>query len=153
MLRISRLTDYGTVVMSYLAMHAQQALNAKEIALRTHLAQPTVSKLLKMLTRAGLLQALRGAKGGYSLAMSAEKISLVQIINAIEGNIALTECSHDHSNCSMETLCNTRSHWQVINKALHNTLNAINLGQLIGTSTIAVAQLKKQLKHHDTTSH
>lgn len=151
MLRISRLTDYGTVVMVFLANNVSQAHNAKEIAARTHIAQPTVSKLLKLLTRAGLLQALRGAKGGYSLAQAAKTISLVQIINAIEGNIALTECSHHQGNCSMEPSCTIRSHWRLINKVLHNTLSTIRLDQMIKTSTVAVAQLKKQLTHHDTT--
>jgi FeS assembly SUF system regulator len=145
MLRISRLTDYGTVVMAYLANHAQQAHNAKEIALHTRVASPTVSKLLKLLTRAGLLLALRGAKGGYSLAVDAEKISLVQIINAIEGEIALTACSHHQSNCAMEPLCTIRSNWRLINKALYDMLSAISLKQLTKTTPAAIAQLKKQL--------
>lgn len=144
MLRISRLTDYGTVVMAYLANNADIAHNAKEIAQQTHVALPTVSKLLKLLAKAGLLVAQRGAKGGYSLALPAKDISLAQIIGAMEGNIALTDCSHHQNGCAMESLCAIRSNWRMINEALHEALSAISLGEMIKGS------LAIQTKKHFT---
>lgn len=130
MLRISRLTDYSTIVMAYLAAHSDRAHKAKDIAQHTHVALPTVSKLLKLLTRAGLLVAQRGAKGGYILAIPAEKITLAQVIHAIEGNIALTECGHHHSTCMMESLCAIRGNWRIINGAIQETLQKISLAEM-----------------------
>src|SRR3569623_983204 len=93
MLRVGKLTDYGTVVMTYLARDARGLHSANEIAAELGLALPTVSKLLKALVQNGLLASHRGVKGGYSLAMAPEDISVARIIAAIEGPIALTECS------------------------------------------------------------
>jgi FeS assembly SUF system regulator len=143
MLRISRLTDYGTVVMAYLANNMDQAHNAKDVAEHIHIAQPTVSKLLKLLARAGLLSAQRGVKGGYSLALSSKDISLAQIINAIEGNFALTECSHEQGACAVELSCAIRNNWRVINKALYDTFSAISLVQLAQTTP---TRFKRQLE-------
>lgn len=130
MLRISKLSDYGMLVMAYLATHTTQAYNAKDIAQHTHIALPTVSKLLKLLARYGLLMAQRGAKGGYILAMSAENISIAQIINAVEGNFALTECSQSKGLCVVETHCSLRHNWQKISHVLYNALDNISLAEM-----------------------
>lgn len=131
MLRISKLTDYGTVVMAYLANHPNKDHAAKKIAEDTHIALPTVSKLLKLFTRNGLLVAQRGVKGGYSLALPAQKISLAEIISALEGDIALTECGRTKSLCAMEAQCSIRSNWRMISEAIRDTLNKISLAQMI----------------------
>ncbi len=143
MLRISKLTDYGTVVMAYLASHAEQGHAAKEISEQTHIALPTVSKLLKLLARHNLLVAQRGAKGGYSLAVSPEAISLAQIIHALEGDIALTACSHSKGQCAMETQCAVRSSWRTISEVLRETLNDISLMQII--NPLSPSQIKNKL--------
>lgn len=144
MLRISKLTDYGTVVMAYLATHSGQGHAAKEISESTHIALPTVSKLLKLLAKSGLLVAQRGAKGGYSLAMPAKNISLAQIINSLEGDIALTACSHSNGLCAVEKQCAIRSNWRTISDVLQETLSAISLIQII--KPIAPRQIKNKLK-------
>ncbi len=144
MLRISKLTDYGTVVMAYLASHPDQGHAAKEISEQTHIALPTVSKLLKLLAKSGLLVAQRGAKGGYSLAMPATDISLSQIINALEGDIALTACSHSNGSCAVEKQCALRSNWRTITDVLRETLSEISLVQII--NPIAPSQIKNKLK-------
>jgi len=132
MLRISKLTDYATVVMAYLANNSKQPHNAKTIAHDTHIALPTVSKLLKVLTRHNLLIAQRGAKGGYSLATTANKISVVQIIQALEGDFALTECSHTKGSCSIETTgCAIRSNWRTVSEIIRSTLSNITLAEMI----------------------
>lgn len=148
MLRISKLTDYGVVLMSFLARHAQAACNAKEIAQATKINLPTVSKLLKLLARNGLLAAQRGVNGGYSLAVSAEQISLAQIIYTLEGNIALTECGHTQGLCVMEPQCMIRHNWQTISSAIGETLQGISLAQMIVpiASQHVKHNLKKQLK-------
>jgi FeS assembly SUF system regulator len=130
MLRISKLTDYSTVIMAYLAAHAGHGYTAKEIAGNTSINLPTVSKLLKVLTRAGLLTAQRGSKGGYSLATAANEISLASIIHALEGDTGLTECSHIQGICTMETQCAIRSNWRAINHFIYDTLQNISLADM-----------------------
>lgn len=148
MLRISRLTDYGTVVMAYLANH-MGSHTAKDIAQATHIALPTVSKLLKLLARAELLAAQRGAKGGYGLALAAKDISLAKIIQALEGQqIALTECGHHKGGCSMEMQCAIKSNWRMVSEALRQTLSAISLAEM--TKPIALTRLKQNLQDHLT---
>jgi FeS assembly SUF system regulator len=132
MLKISKLTDYGTVVMAYLANNngPMNVHAAKDIAQQTHVALPTVSKLLKLLARAGLLAAHRGVKGGYSLAYRPEAISLAQIIQAMEGDISLTECGHHSGLCAMETLCAIRNNWRTISGVIHDALKSISLADM-----------------------
>ena len=101
MLRISRLTDYATVILASLADGA--LASATDIAERTHIGLPTVSKLLKELQHAGLVRSVRGAHGGYQLARPAASISAAEIIDAVEGPVALTECAGGAGNCDIET--------------------------------------------------
>ena len=102
MLRVSKLADYGTIIMVYLAS-TQFPCSAREIARNTHLSLPTVSKLLKRLTKVGLLFSVRGANGGYELGKSAQDISLAEVIYAIDVPKGLTECSH--SECFLQKVC------------------------------------------------
>lgn len=138
MLRISKLTDYGTVVLACLASTPGQRLTATEVAERTRLALPTVSKLLKSFHRAGLLTSTRGVRGGYQLARPAAAISAAAIIDAIEGPVAITECSGQHSTCAHEVSCSTGSAWQRINGAIRRSLDEISLAQLSGQEAVAV---------------
>jgi FeS assembly SUF system regulator len=138
MLRISKLTDYGTVVLACLAAVPGQRLTATEVAERTRLGLPTVSKLLKCFHRAGLLTSTRGARGGYQLARPAAAISAAAIIDAIEGPVAITECSGEHSTCAHEVSCSTGSAWQHINGAIRRSLDEISLAQLSGQEAVAV---------------
>jgi len=130
MLRVGKLTDYGTVVMTSLAQQPERLQSAAEIAAELGLALPTVSKILKALVQHGLLVSLRGAKGGYSLAVAPEEISVAQIIAAIEGPIALTECSDTAKLCEQESLCSVRGNWQRINKAVLAALQQVSLAEL-----------------------
>ena len=93
MIRLGRLTDYGIVLMSHLAATDDGPHNARDLAAQTQLPLPAVSKLLKLLARAGLLTSSRGAKGGYALARPASEITVPQMIEALEGPIALTDCT------------------------------------------------------------
>ena len=126
MLRISKLTDYGTVVLACLATAPDRRLTATEVAERTRLGLPTVSKLLKNFHRAGLL------------ARPAAAISAAAIIDAIEGPVAITECSGNHSACDFELSCSTGNAWQRINGAIRRSLDDISLAQLSGQEAVAV---------------
>jgi FeS assembly SUF system regulator len=138
MLRISKLTDYGTVVLACLATAPDRRLTATEVAERTRLGLPTVSKLLKSCHRAGLLTSTRGSRGGYQLARPAAAISAAAIIDAIEGPVAITECSGNHSACDLERSCSTGNAWQRINDAIRRSLDEITLAQLSGHEAVAV---------------
>jgi FeS assembly SUF system regulator len=138
MLRISKLTDYGTVILACLATAPDRRLTATEVAERTRLGLPTVSKLLKSFHRAGLLTSTRGSRGGYQLARPAAAISAAAIIDAIEGPVAITECSGNHSACDLELSCSTGNAWQRINGAIRRSLDDISLAQLSGQEAVAV---------------
>jgi FeS assembly SUF system regulator len=131
MLRLSKLTDYAVVIMAYLSQHPGLAINAKNIAEHTGISLPTTSKLLKRLSHEGLLHANRGVKGGYQLAYPATDISLGTVIQTLEGQIALTECSHTTLACSLEKQCTIRDNWRRISAFIQATLMHISLADLI----------------------
>src|SRR6202049_668598 len=115
MLRISKLTDYATVILAALAEQPDQVRTATALAEQTRIAAPTVSKLLKQLQRAGLVASTRGLHGGYQLARPATQISAAAILDALEGPLALTGCSAGHGNCEIEDTCRVRRVWPPLN--------------------------------------
>jgi len=149
MLRISKLTDYGTVILAHLASHPDQQLAAAEVAERTRIALPTVSKLLKTLQRAGLVSSTRGSHGGYQLAKPATEITAVKILDALEGPFAITECSGEHSSCGLETNCRVGQAWQRVNGAIRRALTDVTLAQLAGierssaTTSIPISRISR----------
>jgi len=132
-LRISRLTDYGTVVLAHLARDDTELVSAAEVASATGIALPTVSKLLKALAKAEIVSSTRGSHGGYQLARDAQEISATDVIDALEGPVSITECSASDSNCDFEASCNVGGAWQRINLAIRRTLDEISLADLLRT--------------------
>ena len=130
MLRISRLTDYGTMVLVYLAQQSHTHCSANDVAVATHVALPTTQKLLKVLTRAGLVESARGVDGGYRLTRSPHSINAAEIVDALEGPVAITECSASTSQCELESMCMVGGAWQRINQAIRNALVDISLAEL-----------------------
>lgn len=130
MIRITKQTDYGIVLLTHLAAQPERQLNAPELAAETQLPVPMVSKILKLLVREGLLLSHRGVKGGYSLARLPGEITMAEIIAALEGPIAITECIDVSSDCSHERLCPVRSNWQRINAAVRGALEGITLAEM-----------------------
>jgi FeS assembly SUF system regulator len=130
MLRLSKLTDYATVVLAHMARAPSALHTAAEVAAGTHLSATTVSKLLKAMTRAGLVKSFRGVQGGYVLARPPERISAADIIAALDGPVAITECSSGHSLCEFEGVCRTGHAWQRINRAINRALGEISLADL-----------------------
>lgn len=134
MLRISKLTDYGTVVLAHVASRGDHVASAAEVSAATGLALPTVSKLLKALGRSGLVQSTRGARGGYRLARPADEISAADVIDALEGPVSITECSSSNGRCEHEGHCNVGGAWQQINVAIRRALDDVSLLDLQRTS-------------------
>ena len=132
MLRMGKLTDYATVVLANLAQEPARHRAATELAERTRLSRPTVSKVLKGLQRAGLVISSRGAQGGYRLARAPGEITAAQILDVFEGPIAITECSSASSQCGIERLCRVGGAWQRINAAIRRALEDVTLQQLAG---------------------
>lgn len=157
MLKISKLADYATVVMVLFARNSDALFTAKQVSDKTHLNLPTVSKLLKLLTLADLLLSQRGTKGGYQLSQSAEKIAIVDIIEAIEGKLTLTECSENHNQCSIEETCQTKGNWQLITKAVQVALQSVSLADFAVSQSepnqfkINVNDIKRVMTHDTNT--
>ncbi|MBP6514273.1 MAG: SUF system Fe-S cluster assembly regulator [Steroidobacteraceae bacterium] len=131
MLRISKLTDYATVILAALCEREGAMQSAAEVAERTRIGLPTVSKIMKELHRAGLVASVRGARGGYQLARPAEGISAADIIDAVEGPFALTECSSHLTTCDLEATCRVGHAWQRVNHAIRLSLVDVKLTQLM----------------------
>ena len=130
MLRVTKLTDYATVVLTVLASAPEAVLSAAGLAERAGLEAPTVAKVLKPLAQAGLVQAFRGASGGYRLARPAEAISLVEIVEAMEGPLAMTECSVHAGQCGIEHSCGARANWRRINDVVADALRRVSLADM-----------------------
>jgi FeS assembly SUF system regulator len=131
MLKLSKMTDYATVILSVIAKDKARVHVALEIADVTGIALPTVSKILKILTRAGVLSSTRGAKGGYSLAREPERITVATVISALEGPIALTECSVSHKGCDQASGCRIQGNWHLINQKIAQALESVTLADMI----------------------
>ena len=150
MFRLSKITDYGIVILAEMAQRSLAArsedasavapsLNARELASHVDLPLPVVSKVLKALTRANILESQRGTKGGYSLAREPEELSVAEMIAALDGPLALTQCSQGPSVCDLEATCSIKNPWQVINHVVQNSLASITLADL--TSPVFSGQL------------
>ena len=135
MIRISKLTDYGTVLLAHLARNPDVVCSSADIAAHTGIALPTASKLLKSLARNGLVISTRGANGGYRLAHDARDISAADIIDALEGPVSITECSASDSHCDIEADCSVGNAWQRINVAIRIALQEISLVDLLRSSS------------------
>ena len=143
MLRISKMTDYATVILADLAADDAGRRTAVELAELTSIGVATVSKILKELQRAGLVASTRGAHGGYALARPAAAISAADIIDAVEGPVGLTECATHPGQCGLEPSCRVGRSWVRVNAAIRRALADVKLTQLTGRdgSTIPVPDL------------
>ena len=130
MLKISKLTDYGTLVLGTMAKDADTQFSAAELSQKTSLTTATVSKILKLLTKGEILTSQRGAHGGYQLARNPSTISALEIIRAMEGPVALTECSTNNNDCEIADACQMQSKWQIINLAIRRALSELSLADL-----------------------
>jgi FeS assembly SUF system regulator len=132
MIRLGKLTDYGLLLMGEIARTPQELHTARDLAAKCNLPLPTVSKVLKTLLQSRLLVSHRGTRGGYSLAREPRSIAITEIISALEGPLALTECSSDISGlCDLEPSCPMKDNQRIINQVIHGALAKVMLSDLI----------------------
>ncbi|MER1968130.1 SUF system Fe-S cluster assembly regulator [Castellaniella sp. GW247-6E4] len=132
MLRISKIVDYGILVLTHMAAHPTHVCSAAELAGALGLGQPIVRKVLKLLAQHSLVASTRGAHGGYRLGRPAQRISIAQIIDALEEQpFGLTECTALPGACSVEEACHIRSHWQRINLMVRRTLEGVSVADMV----------------------
>ena len=145
MIRLSRLADYGVVMMSHIATCADDMHTAHAVAGATRIPEPTASKILKALVRAELLDSHRGASGGYTLARQPDDIPITEIIIAVDGPIALTSClDAEGSDCSLVPTCPTRTNWQKINDAIHRALDEVSLADMMGPMAAFIPSFERR---------
>jgi FeS assembly SUF system regulator len=130
MLQINKLTDYATIILSFLAVTPEKMVSASQIAEETHVASPTVSKLLKILAEYGLVKSFRGTDGGYQLARSAKEMTLADVVAAMEGQLAITECCSARA-CTLDSLCAVKENWQLINKKIIAALASVTIHDMM----------------------
>ena len=132
MLRISRLADYGTMVMSQMASDPDRLFSANDLAITLGLGRATVSKVLKSLARRDLVVSVRGLHGGYSLARPPRQITVSDVVDALEDQpFGLTECSTTAGNCGIETSCHVRTNWQKISLIVRRALEGVTLADMV----------------------
>ena len=137
MLRVTKLTDYATLVMTVLAAAPDAVLSAAELAERAGIELPTAAKVLKPLAQAGLVEGFRGANGGYRLARDPHEVSLADIVEAMEGPLAMTECSIHEGQCGIEDSCGVRGNWQRVNTVIAQALREVSLHAMTHGEDIA----------------
>lgn len=131
MIRISKITDYGLVLLSQMARTGEKVWTAKDLSQSTQIPLPTVGKVLKLLSKNAVLMSTRGSQGGYKLATQPDKVSLARLIKILEGYTALTDCSETgNHNCTIEGLCMNKTNWQKINQALFDALEDLSLADM-----------------------
>ncbi len=139
MIRLTNLADYAVVLISQLARRDTR-ISAADLATETGLPVPTVSKVLGALTRAGLAQSHRGLKGGFSLAQAACDITIVDVIEAVDGPIALVHCIENApGDCELESICSMRTQWQIINAAVKDGLSRVTIADITNATPPAFA--------------
>jgi FeS assembly SUF system regulator len=131
MLRISKLTDYAIIILSRLVLDAERIASAAWLAEEIHLAVPTVSKILKILAEAELVISFRGQGGGYKLAKNAAEITIAEVVSAMEGKLAMTECCSPKNRCVLDSLCTVKENWRVINQLISSVLAGLTLHDMI----------------------
>ncbi|HHL31721.1 MAG TPA: SUF system Fe-S cluster assembly regulator [Oceanospirillales bacterium] len=148
MLKISRLTDYATAVILFL-QNDNKLYSSEMIASAVGLEIPTVSKVLKLLTKSKILSSIRGASGGYQLAKEAGKISLYDVIQAIEGQTAITECTKTDSLCAQEQGCDSRTGWQKVNQQIENILVKMTIARMAELNGVSTPDIKVMVKNYE----
>jgi len=145
MLRLTKLTDYGILLLTHMATDETRLYASNDLSNATHIPSPTVSKVLQSLLSVGLLESVRGARGGYRLARASESISVREIIDCFEGDIALTECNLDEGACDQLSVCATQNNWKRINEAVRGALDDISLKDMTKKDFMPVFSIRKAM--------
>ncbi len=131
MIKVSRLADYAVVILAAFKGSKDILLSASALAQKTRLPEPTVSKVLKLLVKEGILRSVRGAGGGYAMDSMMESISIARVVKAVDGPISLTACVNGgEGSCDYESCCAVKGRWNPVNAALNNALESITLADM-----------------------
>ena len=155
MIRLNKMTDYAVVMLSHLAVDVDRVVTATELARGSVLPLPSVSKLMKQLSRAGILASQRGASGGYRLGRAPKDISIADIVTILEGPIALTACIEGaDTSCDAIPQCSLSGHWNQVNHAIQVALDSVSLADLINADHAQApkklnSKIKSQKYHTD----
>ncbi|MAF98341.1 MAG: SUF system Fe-S cluster assembly regulator [Micavibrio sp.] len=135
MIKISKLADYAVIILTSYVDEQGQLFSSSQLAQRTKLPEPTVSKVLKLLSQANLLHSIRGANGGYKLSAELKNITVLDVINAIDGTLAITACvEHANANseqCSHAGSCALKGRWNIVNTHVANALEKVSLQDMV----------------------
>lgn len=131
MVKLGKLTDYAVVTLVHMHMHKGTLMSASYLSELTQFPQPTMSKILKILGGAKLITSSRGKDGGYQL--DHEDISLKEIIEAMEGPIAITSCAEEGHECSMSNICVSKGRWSPVNEAIKIALEEVKLSDMVAS--------------------
>jgi len=131
LLRISRMADYAVIATSYMAKHPEANLSASDIAEATGVPLPSISKILKKLAKAEILQSKRGVAGGYKLSRSPKSITIADLISSVEGPIVMADCLDHNRGCSLESFCTVKIPWQRVSNIIEEALTELSLADIV----------------------
>ena len=134
MIRITKQTDYGILMLSLMAGHPAGSIHTvRDLAGQAAISMPMASKILKPLARSGIIESQRGVKGGYRLAREASRISVAEVLEILEGPVRITTCVSNPGSCEREAICPTRSNWEKINDTVRSALKKVSLSEMAGS--------------------
>ena len=147
MIKVSRMADYAILLVCKMSSSKNKVYSAQELSTITALKITTISKILTKLTKANITNSIRGVAGGYKLTLKAEDISIGDIIDVIDGQVALTVCVEEDKNhcCELESMCPSQGNWQVINNTVRDALNSISIAEM-ANPFVTNLQYKKDIK-------
>ncbi len=147
MIKVSKLADYSVVILVALAECDCDVTNTSSLSELTKLPEPTVSKILKLLAKAGIVKSTRGINGGYTLERASAEISVEQIVRAIDGPIVIAACADGlEPDCNLIESCSVRGRWDGVNDAIRDALENITLSDMLGFSEASCCSVTKQVK-------
>ena len=149
MIKVSRMADYAILLVCKMSNDENKVYSSQELSIITSLKITTISKILTKLTKANVTDSIRGVSGGYKLTMQAEDISVGNIIDIIDGKVALTVCVEEgeNHNCDLVSLCPSQSNWQIINNTVREALNSVSIAEM-ANPFVSNLQYKKNMKNY-----
>jgi FeS assembly SUF system regulator len=149
MIKVSRMADYAILLVCKMSNDENKVYSSQELSIITSLKITTISKILTKLTKANVTDSIRGVSGGYKLTMKAGDISVGNIIDIIDGKVALTVCVEEgeNHNCNLVSLCPSQSNWQIINNTVREALNSVSIAEM-ANPFVSNLQYKKSMKNY-----
>ena len=149
MIKVSRMADYAILLVCKMSNDENKVYSSQKLSIITSLKITTISKILTKLTKANVTDSIRGVSGGYKLTMQAEDISVGNIIDIIDGKVALTVCVEEgeNHNCDLVSLCPSQSNWQIINNTVREALNSVSIAEM-ANPFVSNLQYKKSMKNY-----